>query len=60
MNGADSGGRGGFVLGARRGVCGSDVTGVGVGRDVEAMVGSGDSVGAGIEIGVGVSIGVEI
>ena len=61
MNGAGSGGGGGFVLGARiGGVDGSDVTGIGVGRDVEAAVESGDSVGAGIEIGGGVSIGVEI
>lgn len=55
------------MLGARTGgvariggVDDSDVTGIGVGRGVEAAGESGDSVGAGIEIGGGVSIGVEI
>jgi hypothetical protein len=57
VNGAGSGGGGGFVLGARiGGVDGSDVTGIGVGRGVEAAIESGDSVGARIEIGGGVEI----
>lgn len=61
MNGVDSGGGDGFVLGAGiRGACDSDVTAIDVEIGVEAAVGIGSGVGAGIEVGVEASIGVGI
>lgn len=59
MNGVDSADGEGCAVGVRiGGVCGSDVTHMGVGIGVEVAVGVGGGVGTAIKFGF--SVGVEI